>query len=138
MGRSLAADFDTMRTCPARRLASHRNYMPRCAVMIVEVNEVRLAILLLPLLAVELVACGGGDSANEYDVSVQFNETVEQDDMDEVDDLLRGYDSDAKVRILESFPPQLRATLKTDVPDFCATVQGELAGLSYVSEVTCE
>lgn len=97
----------------------------------------RLAILLLPVLAFALVACGDGGSGQPYDVSVLFNDTVEQEDIDEAIDLLRGYDSGVEVLVLEIFPPQLNATLETDVPNFCATVQPELEGRSYVSAVKC-
>lgn len=97
----------------------------------------RLATLLLPILAITLLTCGDGGSSNKYDVSVQFNETVEQEDIDEVDDLLRYYDSEAEIVIFERFPPQLRATPETDVPDFCATVEVELERRSYVREVAC-
>lgn len=97
----------------------------------------RLAILLLPLLAIALLACGGGADRPSYDISVLFNDTVEQEDIEEVTDLLRGYDSGAEILILEIFPPQLNATLETDVPDFCATVQPELEGRSYVAGVKC-
>ncbi len=121
----------------ADEAAGYRNQSQRNPVMIVEMSKMRLAILLMPILAIALAACGDGGSGDKYDVNVSFNETVEQQDIDEVDDLLRGYDSDAEIAVTESFPPQLRATLETDVPDFCATVKAELEGRSYVREVTC-
>ncbi len=97
----------------------------------------RTAALACIAVALSLAACGDGGSGNKYDVSVLFNETVEQQDLDEVDDLLRGYDSDAEIAVLESFPPQMRATLETNAPDFCAAVEAELEGRSYVRDVTC-
>ena len=80
----------------------------------------RLAILLLPLLAIALAACGDDGTGNKYDVSVLFNETVEPEEIGEVGDLLRGFSvAFIEIALLERFPPQLRATLETHVPDFC-------------------
>ena len=52
----------------------------------------RLALLLVPPLAVLALACAAG--ATEYQVIVRFNSTVTQSDMDDVAAYLRTYDSD--------------------------------------------
>lgn len=77
----------------------------------------------------------GGEA--RYEVTVQFNTSVMQDDIDEVDALLRAYDDDLEFLIMESFPPIGRALLATDAPDFCQTVEAELQAKSYVDDVSC-
>ena len=81
-------------------------------------------------------ACGDGDGT-KYDVTVQFNESVTQDDLEETDALLRGYDPDAEFIIMEIFPPIGSATLETDAADFCAAVAAEFEAKSYVRKVEC-
>ena len=60
-----------------------------------------------------------------------------RDDLFEVGALLRTYDDDLDYGILEIFPPIARATLTTDAPDFCRTVEAELGAKSYVDSVSC-
>ncbi len=99
----------------------------------------RFAIFLVALAALALLACaGGGDDGDAYSVGVQFNETVQQEDIDEVEAILRGYDQDLEFVVLELFPPDGRATLVTDAPNFCPTVRAELESLAYVESVSCQ
>lgn len=77
----------------------------------------------------------GGEAL--YEVTVQFNTSVMQDDIDDVGALLRAYDDDLEFLIMESFPPIGRALLATDAPDFCQTVEAELEAKSYVDDVSC-
>ena len=93
--------------------------------------------LLLTLLAAGLLAACTGGGATEYVVTVRFNTTVTQDDMDDVDAFLRAYDEDLDFLIQESFPPTGVATLRTDAEDFCATVKSGLEAKSYIDDVTC-
>ena len=98
----------------------------------------RFAILAAAVAALALVACtGGGGNGDEYSVSIQFNDSVQQEDIAEVEDLLRGYDQDLDFVVLERFPPEGSATLVRDVPTFCPTVQAELEGRPYVESVSC-
>ena len=98
----------------------------------------RFAFLLAALVSLALFACtGGGDNGDEYGVSVQFNESVQQEDIDEVEALLRDYDQELDFVVLELFPPEGSAKLVTNVPNFCPTVQAELEGRTYVESVSC-
>ena len=91
------------------------------------------------MLAVVAGGCGDGanDAAIRYEVTVRFNTSVTQDDLDEVDAILKSYDEDLEYLIQESFPPTGRAFLASDAPDFCPTVESELEPKTYVDEVLC-
>ena len=85
-----------------------------------------------------LAACGDGEEeATRYEVTVGFNTTVTQDDIDEVGALLRAYDDELEYVVMESWPPVGRALLTTDVADFCQTVEAELEAKSYIDDVSC-
>ena len=88
------------------------------------------------MIAVLLLACGGG--APSYRLTVVFNTSVTQANMDEVDRLLRDFDSSAQMLITETFPPVGHVTLKTSAPDFCSKIKAQLERLSFVQSVTCE
>jgi len=75
--------------------------------------------------------------ATRYEVTVRFNTTVTQDDIDEVDALLRAYDDELEFLLMESWPPIGRAQLTTDVAHFCQTVEAELEAKSYIDDVSC-
>lgn len=75
--------------------------------------------------------------AAQYQVTLQFNTSATQDDLFETEELLRTYDDSLEYVIMESFPPVGRASLATDVPDFCQTVEAELEAKSYVDGVSC-
>ena len=89
------------------------------------------------MLGISLLQGSNADEAARYEVTVQFNTTVTQDDLDEAGALLGTYDNDLEFLIMEIFPPIGRATLETDTPDFCATVVAELEAKSYVRSVEC-
>lgn len=97
----------------------------------------RFLTVAMVVLAVAFAACAGGDDATEYQVTVSFNETVTQPDMDAVHDLLRTYDEDVDFLIQESFPPTGVAYVKTDDAEFCSKIEAALSGRSYVRDVMC-
>ena len=73
-----------------------------------------------------------------YDVTVRFNTSVTQEDIDELAALLRTHDDELEeFVIMESWPPIGRALLK-DGLNLCPTLQDELEGKSYVDDVSCE
>ena len=88
-------------------------------------------------LAISLVQRSNADDTARYEVTVQFNTTVTQDDLDEAGALLRTYDSDLEFLIMEIFPPIGRAVVTTEAADFCQTLETELGAKSYVDEVSC-
>ncbi len=96
----------------------------------------RFAVLGALVLAVVMVSCGGG--ATQYEVVVQFNTSVTQADIEEVEALLRSYDDDLEFFVQESFPPTGQASLETEAADFCPTVEAELEVKTYVEDVTCK
>lgn len=75
--------------------------------------------------------------ATRYEVTVGFNTTVTQDDIDEAGAVLRAYDDELEYVVMESWPPVGRALLATDVADFCQTVEAELEAKSYIDDVSC-
>ena len=86
-----------------------------------------------------------GSEAARYEVTVQFNDSVTQEDMDEAGVLLRTFDDDIDFLIMEIFPPVGHAVLVTDgyvgrprdASDFCQTVQAELEAKRFVDSVSC-
>jgi len=90
------------------------------------------------VLAISFASESSGDAANQYEVTVRFNSSVTQDDIDEVGALLHTYDDDLEFLVMESFPPVGRAVMAAEAPDFCQTVETELAGKSYVLDVSCQ
>lgn len=81
-------------------------------------------------------ACGGGGTS--YDVTVTFNSTVTQTDMDQVDRLIHRFNSSAEMRVMETFPPIGRVTIKTGTRDFCHEIETALDALPFVSNVGCQ
>ncbi len=101
---------------------------------------------MLLLVAVMAMACGGdgqdsadgpSDGGDRYEVTVRFNTSVTQEDIDAVEARLRGYDDGLDFVVMESFPPVGRAILTVYSAGFCATVESELEAASYVDEVSC-
>ncbi len=78
-----------------------------------------------------------GIEGHKYEVTVQFNSSVTQEDLDEAGSLLRTFDDDVDFLIMEIFPPIGRAVLATDAPDLCQTVEAKLEAKSYVNSVSC-
>jgi len=99
----------------------------------------RLTLMLVLTLAAVAAACGDttGDAATEYEVAVSFNTSYVEDDIDQVADFLRGFDSGLEFLVQESFPPTGVARLRTDTPAFCPTVEDEIEAKSYVASVSC-
>ena len=80
----------------------------------------------------------GAVSPSKHEVSIRFNETVQQTDIDEVAALVAEYDNDAKVVVLELFPPVARAVVETDIARFCDELGAHLEGRPYIASVSCE
>ncbi len=78
-----------------------------------------------------------GSEAARYEVTVQFNDSVTQQDIDEAGALLGTYDDDLEFVIMEIFPPIGSAVLATDAPDFCPTVKAALEAKSYIDSASC-
>ncbi len=78
------------------------------------------------------------DAGDRYGVTIDFNETVTNADMTEVQDLLRAYDANVDLFILERFPPQGSAIVETADAGFCTAIVAELESKSYVTSASCE
>ena len=76
-------------------------------------------------------------ACDDYEVTVNFNTSVVQEDIDEAGALLRTYDDDLEFIIMEIFPPIGRAVLETDVVDFCRPLTSDLESKSYVESAEC-
>jgi hypothetical protein len=96
-----------------------------------------VGVVLVTALAISLVQRSNADETARYEVTVQFNTSVTQDDLDEADALLRAYDDDLEFLIMESFPPVGRAVMAAEASDFCQTVEAELEAKSYVDGASC-
>ncbi len=96
-----------------------------------------VGVVLGSALAISLVQRSNADETARYEVTVQFNTTVTQDDLDEVGALLRTFDDDVDFLITEIFPPIGHAVLATDAPDFCPTVKAALEAERYVDGASC-
>ena len=79
----------------------------------------------------------GGVVGGQIDVSVNFNESVTQDDIDEVGAFLREFDPNLEFAILEIFPPIGSATMTAEI-DVCPTIEADLEAETYVRAVSCE
>ncbi len=90
------------------------------------------------VLGISLIQGSDADETAQYEVTVQFNTTVTQDDLDEAGGLLGTYDDDLEFLIMEIFPPIGRAVLATDAPDFCPAVKAALEAESYVDGASCQ
>ena len=89
------------------------------------------------LLGISLMQGSDADETARYEVTVQFNGSVTQQEIDEAGALLRTFDDDVDFLIMEIFPPIGRAVVTTEAADFCQTVETELGAKSYVDEVSC-
>ncbi len=79
-----------------------------------------------------------GEGGAQYEVTVKFSAAVTQDDIEEADALLRTFDDDLEFLLMENFPPIGSAVVATEGSDFCQTVETDLAGRSYVLDVSCQ
>ncbi len=89
------------------------------------------------VVAISLVQRSNADETAQYEVTVQFNTTVTQDDLDEAGSLLRTFDDGVDFLVMEIFPPIGRAVLTTDATGFCQMVETELGAKSYVDGASC-
>ena len=79
-----------------------------------------------------------GDGGDYFQVTIRFNTSYTQEDIDEVDAFLRTFDDDLEFIILEIFPPIGSVTLTLETSDECWTIETQLEAKSYVDGVTCE
>jgi hypothetical protein len=94
-------------------------------------------IAIVAVVAVLLAESGSAEDGERYRVHISFNETVSDAGLAEAAELLREYDPNVDMAILESFPPQGSAILQTRDPRFCEMIVPELESKSYVSSATC-
>ena len=73
----------------------------------------------------------------QYTITIRFNETVDQDQLDEVGARIRDFDPDADYVIQESFPPTGVANFVAETKDFCLAIVPELEAETFVTSVTC-
>ncbi len=105
------------------------------------ISVVGLILVVALAAGVTFALAGNGNAASghdRYELTVRFNTSVTQDDIDEVEALLRGYDDGLDFVIMEIFPPIGRAVLATDALDFCRTIEAQLEAKSYVDSVSCQ
>ncbi len=88
-------------------------------------------------LGISLLQRSNADETSRYEVTVQFNGSVTQQDIDEAGGLLRTFDDDVDFLIMEIFPPIGRAVLTTDATGFCPTLKATLEAESYVDGASC-
>ena len=96
-----------------------------------------VGVVLGSALVISLVKGSNADETTRYEVTVQFNGSVTQPEIDEAGALLRTFDDDVDFLIMEIFPPIGRAVVTTEAADFCQTLETELGAKSYVDEVSC-
>ncbi len=89
------------------------------------------------VLGISLMQGSNADETARYEVTVQFNGSVTQQEIDEAGGLLRTFDDDVDFLIMEIFPPIGRAVLTTDATGFCPAVKAALEAESYVDSATC-
>ncbi len=90
------------------------------------------------LLGISLIQGSDADETARYEVTVQFNGSVTQQEIDEAGALLRTFDDDVEFLVMEIFPPIGSAVLTTDATGFCPTVEAALEAKSYVDRATCQ
>lgn len=96
-----------------------------------------VVLVVIGLFAGLALAVAGGNGNDAFQVHVSFNERATDADASEVQDLLRKYDQNADLAILESFPPQGVAVVTTDDPNFCGDIVNALEAKSYVAGASC-
>jgi hypothetical protein len=89
--------------------------------------------LLVLTLSVSFGLASGNDGADQYEVTVRFNTSATQDDIDEAGALLRSYDEDIEFLTTRCYPPMGTAMVTTDAPD---SVEAELKAKIYVDDVS--
>ena len=96
-------------------------------------------ILALVVTSAGVLALTGGDSRGDdhYRVTIQFDTSVTQEDIDEVAALLRTYDDNLEFVVMEIFPPIGSALLALEAPAECSTIEAQLEAKSYVANASC-
>lgn len=92
---------------------------------------------LAALLVIAADALGDDGDGPQYKVRVNFGSTVTQNDINEVESILRSLDPDVDFILAESFPPIGSATVKSDSEDACKELKA-LKDKEYVAEVTVD
>ena len=72
-----------------------------------------------------------------YRVTISFNTSYDQADLDDVGDRIRDFDPDADYVIQESFPPTGVANVVAETEDFCLAIVPELESLTFVTSASC-
>ena len=83
----------------------------------------------------DIARINGG--ATIFDITIPFNTSVTQEDTKIVLEIVLGFDPNADLLVLESFPPIGRVRATSVDPGFCAAVEAKLESLSSVGDVTC-
>lgn len=97
-----------------------------------------LAIFVLAIVAVVgLALVDAGDEAERYSVHINFTREYKEADLTEAADILRTFDPDVDMMVLESFPPQGSAIIESDDPDVCDAVEAAFEGKAYAGDVSC-
>ncbi len=79
-----------------------------------------------------------GEGGDYFQVTVQFNTSYTQDNIDEAGAFLRTFDDDLEFLVMEIFPPIGSAVLDLETSDECSTIEAQLEAKSYVAGVSCE
>lgn len=88
-------------------------------------------------LGITFAGASGGDAADQYEVTVRFNTSVTQGDIEETEALLRTFDDDLEFVVMEIFPPIGSAVMTADASDFCETMVADLEAKSYIDSASC-
>lgn len=84
------------------------------------------------------LANAGDDGGEKYAVHINFNEEYTEADLSEAADILRTFDPDVDMMILESFPPQGAAIIESDDESVCDAVEAAFEAKTYVRTVSCQ
>ncbi len=101
-------------------------------------HRARRAVATTVVLATVAVSVACSEGAPSYSLTVGFNTSVTQTDMDEVDQLIHRFDSSAEMLVTETFPPTGHVVVRTGTPDFCRNVESALDALPFIANETCE
>jgi hypothetical protein len=78
-----------------------------------------------------------GMASTSYDLTIAFDASVTQTDIDETVKVITSISPDTEFVVRESFPPVGAARLTTDMASFCPDLEAKLESASYVDDVTC-
>lgn len=76
-------------------------------------------------------------ATTSYDLTFVFNESVTQDDLEEVGKIIQEIAPGGDFLVRESFPPVGAVQVTTDMAEFCPDIEAKFESLSYVADVTC-